>query len=68
MSLKYIWITFFGLQVKATQLGPISRASPYLPKSETESSLRNVVFWKISRTVFLDIIIIITIGGVGLSP
>jgi hypothetical protein len=56
------------LQVKPTQLGPIDRASPYLwtscidwaklnrfdLKMETESSLRNVVFWKINRTVFLD--------------
>jgi hypothetical protein len=37
------------LQVKPTQLGPIDRASPYL---RTESSLRNVVFWKINRTIF----------------
>jgi hypothetical protein len=39
------------LQVKPTQLGPIDRASPYLLKTETESSLRNVVFLKINRTV-----------------
>jgi hypothetical protein len=48
-------------QVKPTQLGPINRASTYLwrwaqlsrfyVKTETESSLRNVVFRNIYRTV-----------------
>jgi hypothetical protein len=33
------------LQVKPTQLGPIDRASPYL-KTETQSSLRNVLKYK----------------------
>jgi hypothetical protein len=43
------------LQVKPTQLGPIDRGSPYLRlylKTETESSLRNIVL-KTKRTVFL---------------
>jgi hypothetical protein len=30
-------------QVKPTQLDPIDRASPYLRRTEAESSLRNVV-------------------------
>jgi hypothetical protein len=44
---------FLRLQVKPTQLGPIDRARFYL-KTEAESSLRNVVFWKINKTVLLD--------------
>jgi hypothetical protein len=32
-------------------LGPDSK---FYPKTETESSLRNVVFWKIYSVVFLD--------------
>jgi hypothetical protein len=43
---------YLRLQVKPTQLGPIDRANPYL-RRETESSLWNVVFWTINRTVFL---------------
>jgi hypothetical protein len=50
------------LWVKPTHLSPINRASPYFRtigsgfylKTETESSLQNVVFWKINRTVSLD--------------
>jgi hypothetical protein len=57
-----------SLQVKPTQLGPIDRTSPYLCsgsssidwaqlsrfclKTETGSSLWNIVFWRISRTIF----------------
>jgi hypothetical protein len=54
------------LRVKPTQLSPIDRArlefgtssidwaqlSKFCPKTEIESSLRNVVFWNINRTVF----------------
>jgi hypothetical protein len=44
------------LHVKPTQLGPLDRASPYLRLGiETESNLRNIMFWKLNRTVFLDI-------------
>jgi hypothetical protein len=55
------------LQVKYTKLGPIDRASPYLPssidwaqlsryylKTETESSLRNIVFWDYKQECVLD--------------
>jgi hypothetical protein len=38
------------LQVKPTQFGPIDTAGPYL--RTTESSLRNVVFWKRNGTIF----------------
>jgi hypothetical protein len=46
------------LQVKPTQLGTNSidwaKLSRLYLKTETESSLRNLVFWKINRTIFLD--------------
>jgi hypothetical protein len=31
-----------------------AQVSRFYPKMETEASLRNVVLWKINRTVFLD--------------
>jgi hypothetical protein len=48
------------LQVRPTQMGPIDSASPYSRtqlirsylKTETESSLRNITFWKINSTAF----------------
>jgi hypothetical protein len=43
MSLKYILMTVCGLQVILTQLGPVDRASIYLPKEETIQSPKRCV-------------------------
>jgi hypothetical protein len=46
------------LQVKPSELGTSSidwaQLNKFYLRTEAESSLRNVVFWKIKRTVFLD--------------
>jgi hypothetical protein len=67
ISNPHVSDTEFRLHVKLTQFCPIDKASPYLRtpvptqdraqlsrlylKTKTESSLRNVVFWNIKRTM-----------------
>jgi hypothetical protein len=52
------WNTSSWCWYRCPEIGTSSvdwvQLSRFYLKTETESSLRNVVFWKISRTVFLD--------------
>jgi hypothetical protein len=47
------YLFFSGLEIGTNSIDWAQLSRFYL-KAETESSLRNVVYWKINRTVFLD--------------